>query len=126
MIGAALAGSLYPAAGQPQEHKRKLPGLEKITSGPTQQAFSGIVQSLDMERKILNVNTVQGGVTEIFPFRKGVHVASADGDKLKLAALKPGINVLIYYDQKGDRRSVKEIIILAAEPAPAKKSPPPS
>ncbi len=109
------------ASAQGQERKRHVPGLDKISGGSTNQAFSGIVQSLDMKRSILNVNTVQGGVTEIFPIKKGMHVESADGDKLKLAELKPGTNVLIYYSQKGDRRTVKQIVVLAGEPATAKK-----
>lgn len=118
LIGASLSSA------QGQERKRRVPGLDKISGGSTNQAFSGIVQSLDMKRSILNVNTVQGGVTEIFPIKKGMHVESADGDKLKLAELKPGTNVLIYYSQKGDRRTVKQIVVLAGEPAVAKKAPP--
>ena len=112
--------------GMAQERKTKLPGLDKITGGPSQQAFSGIVQSLDMKRKILNVNTVQGGVTEIFPIRKGVPVMTARGDKLKLTALVPGTNVIIYYEQKGDRRTMKQIVVLAAAPSDEKKLPPSS
>jgi hypothetical protein len=108
-----------------QEHKRKVPGLDRITTGSSQQAFSGIVQSLDTKRNLLNVNTVQGGVTEIFPVRKGTHVSTADGDRVKLSTLKPGTNVLIYYDQKGDRRTVKHVIVLAG-PARAQKPAPPS
>ena len=109
---------------QGQERKRHVPGLDKISGGSTNQAFSGIVQSLDMKRSILNVNTVQGGVTEIFPIKKGMKVENAEGDKRKLEDLKPGTNVLIYYSQKGDRRSVKQIVVLAAEKVAAKKATP--
>ncbi len=118
LIGAGLAGA--------QEHKRKVPVLEKITSGPSRQAFSGKVQSLDLERNLLNVNTVQGGNTEIFPVKKGVRVKTAEGEKLKLTELTPGTNVIIYYEQKGDRRTVKDIVVLASGPGETKKSPPPS
>ncbi len=109
---------------QGQEHKRHVPGLDKISGGSTNQAFSGIVQSLDMKRNILNVNTVQGGVTEIFPIKKGLKVETAEGSKTKLEDLKPGTNVLIYYSQKGDRRTVKQIVVLAAEKVAAKKATP--
>lgn len=121
----AISGS--GMAHAQQDRKRKVPVLDKLSSGSSHQAFSGRVQSLDMERKILNVNTVQGGNTEIFPIKKGIHVATAGGDKLKLADLTPGTNVLIYYEQRGDRRTVKEIVVLAAGgEEDKKKSAPPS
>jgi len=126
LLATVLTGSFWPGASRAQEHKTKVPGLDKITGGPSQQAFSGIVESLDKQRKVLNVNTVTGGAIEIFPIKKNVHVATADGDKLTLAEVKPGANVLIYYEQKGDHRTVKEIIVLKGEPNPGKKSPPPS
>lgn len=120
-----MAWSLAPARAQ-EERKRKIPIVDKISSGPARQAFSGKVQSLDLGHKLLNVNTVQGGNTEIFPVGKGVRVTTADGEKLKLKALAPGTNVLIYYEQKGDQRTVKEIVVLAAGPAEPKKPSPPS
>lgn len=89
--------------------------------GAQRQAFSGVVHSLDMKRKILNVDTVQGGVTEIFPIKKDTHVVTADGDKLKLKNLTPGLNVLIYYEQKDDRRTVTSIMVLASEVKESKK-----
>jgi Cu/Ag efflux protein CusF len=108
-----------------EEHKPHVPVLDKITSGgPTQQAFSGIVKSVDLESEVLNVDNVNGKSTEIFPIRKKVRVVTADGDKLKLAKLKPGTNVLIYYEQKGDRRTVTGIVVLAG--GPVKKKTPPS
>jgi len=124
LLGLALTWGVSPAMAQ--GHKRKVPGLDKITSGTNQQAFSGKVQSLDVDHHVLNVNTVQGGVTEIFPLTKKVHVSTADGDRLKLEALTPGTNVLIYYEQKGDKRTVKEIVVLSAAAAEAKKASPPS
>jgi Cu/Ag efflux protein CusF len=107
-----------------EQHKPKVPGLDKITSGgPTHQQFSGIVRSIDLESEILNVDTVKGNVTEIFPIKKKVHVVTADGDKLKLTKLKPGANVLIYFEQRGDHRTVTEIVVLAGG-AVKKKTPP--
>jgi hypothetical protein len=126
-LALALAVPSSPAsAGMQEDHKRKVPIVDKMASGSNRQAFSGKVQSLDLGRKLLNVSTVQGGNTEIFPLGKGVRVATADGGKLKVKALAPGTNVLIYYEQKGDQRTVKEIIVLAAGPGEGKKPSPPS
>ncbi len=125
---AILALLLGPGILRAQEqHKKKVPGLGKITGGPNRQAFSGKVASLDLERHLLNVNTVEGGNLEIFPVKKKVQVTTADGEKLKLIALTPGTNVIIYYEQRGDRRTVKNIVVLAAgADEEKKKSPPPS
>jgi hypothetical protein len=107
-----------------EEHKPRVPVIDKITSGgPTQQAFTGIVKSIDFESEVLNVDNVSGKSTEIFPIRKKIHVVTADGSKLKLAKLKPGTNVIVYYDQKGDRRAVTQIVVLAGG-AVKKKTPP--
>lgn len=126
LVAAALTGLCWPDAARAQSTKSKVPVLDKIESGSTEQAFSGIVESIDVHRKILNVNTVTGGAVEIFPIKKSVHVATADGDRLDITEVKPGTNVLIYFDQKGDHRTVKEIVVLKGEATPAKKSPPPS
>jgi 3-dehydroquinate synthase class II len=116
----------FRTALEAQERKSKVPVIDKITSGgPTQQAFSGIVRSVDLQGEVLNVDNVNGKSTEIFPVKKKVGVYTADGDKLALAKLKPGTNVLVYYDQKGDHRTVRRIVVLAGGPA-KKKSPPPS
>jgi 3-dehydroquinate synthase class II len=107
-----------------EEHKTKVPVIDKITSGgPTQQAFTGIVKSVDMGNEVMNVDNVNGNSTEIFPIKKKVHVVTADGSKLKLAKLKPGTNVLVYYDQRGDHRTVTRIVVLASG-AVKKKTPP--
>jgi Cu/Ag efflux protein CusF len=108
------------------QHKSHVPVIDKITSGgPTQQAFTGIVKSVDLESEVLNVDNVSGKSTEIFPIKKKVPVVTAEGDKLKLAKLKPGTNVLVYYDQKGDHRTVTRIVVLVGGPV-KKKTPPPS
>lgn len=126
LLCALLLWGVGPGHVPGQEQKHKVPGLSKLASGPNQQAFDGIVQSLDMKRKILNVNTVQGQATEFFPIQKNVGVITANGDRRELTALKPGTNVLIIYEQKGDRRTVKQIMIVAAPPKAAKKAAPPS
>jgi hypothetical protein len=125
LIAVVVAGiSLGSAQGQEQKHK--VPGLGKIISGSNNQAFDGIVQSLDLKRKILNVSTVQSGATETFSVPKNANVVTADGDKRTLAALTPGTNVFVVYEQKGDRRTVKQIVIVTAGPKAAKKAAPPS
>jgi hypothetical protein len=115
-------------AGAQEERKPRLPVLSKLTTGSVRQAFSGKVQSLDLKRKLLMVDTVEGGATEIFPVKKDVPVSMVDGEKIKLKELKAGTSVLIYYRQKNDRRAVSEIIVLSAgaEEKDAKKTPPPS
>jgi len=96
------------------DHRNKLPGLDKITSGgPTRQAFTGKIQSFDRKRDLLSVNTVEGVDTEIFPLKKKVKVTSANGLKLKLVALKPGTSITVFYELKGDRRTVDQIIVLS-------------
>jgi hypothetical protein len=115
------AAAVLPASAQ----KHKVPVLDKIGSSPSRQAFSGKVLSLDAERNLLNVNTVQGSGTEIFSVKKA-RVVTADGEKLKLSALTPGTDVIIYYEQKDDQRSVKDIVILGPGPGEPKKASPPS
>lgn len=100
--------------------------ITKSTHGDSRQAFSGKVQSLNMKRKILNVNTVDGGGTELFPISKETRVVTANGKKVEITDLTPGANVLIYYRQKSGRRHVREIVVLAAGPREAKKNSPPS
>jgi Cu/Ag efflux protein CusF len=108
-----------------QGHAPKVPGLDRIiTPGPSRQAFTGVVKSVDMKTEVLNVDAVTGNGTEIFPLKKKkVHVVTADGDKLKLERLKPGTNVLVYYEQSGDRKTVTDIVVLTAS-STKKKTPP--
>jgi hypothetical protein len=120
-LGVAAAGSLRAQ----DEHRHKVPGLDKITSpGPGQQEFNGKVQSVDLHGAVLNVQSLRENNVEIFPIKKGVRVTTANGEKLSLDKLEPGTNVLVYYEQKGDRRSVKGIIVLSAAPAEPKNGEP--
>ena len=103
----------------------KLPGIGKITpSGLGQQAFTGSVQSLDRQHHVLNVSDAQTNSIEIFPIQKKVKISSVGGKKLKLAALSPGTNVVIYYQEKQGRRTVNQIVVLSSGAPPAKKKPP--
>jgi len=120
-----LWGLPYGTTIKAQEQRRtKVPVLDKITSGgPSHQQFDGIVRSIDLENEVLNVDALKGNATEIFPIKKKVRVVTADGGKLKVTKLKPGTNVLVDYEQKGDHRTVTEIIVLAGG-AVKKKTPP--
>jgi hypothetical protein len=118
--GLLLAASLSSPQDRP---KSKLPVIDKITSGASHQAFSGIVKSVDEKRQVLNVNAVEGGVTEIFPVKKNTRVIGPDGSRLKLDDLVPGTNIIVYFELRADRRSVKRIEILSSE---SKKQAPPS
>jgi hypothetical protein len=123
-LALALLGWPLRSGLRAQEERKKVPVIDKITSGaPTQQEFVGIVKSVDVESEVLNVDSITGKSTEIFPLKKKVHVVTADGDKLKLATLKPGTNVLVCFDQKGDHRTITRIVVLAGGP-PKKKTPP--
>jgi Cu/Ag efflux protein CusF len=125
-VALVLLGLPYRTTIKAQEQRKpKVPVIDKITSGgPTLQQFSGIVRSVDLANQVLNVDNVKGNATEIFPIKKNVHVVTADGDKLKLTKLKPGANVLINYEQRGDHKTVTEIVVLAG--GEEKKKPPPS
>jgi hypothetical protein len=127
-VAVALVMMFNAIAGRAQvDRKRKIPVVSKITSGPNRQAFSGKVETLDLKRQVLEVNALEGKGMEIFPVKKGISVSTADGARMKLDELKPGTNVLIYYEQKGDRRTVKEIVVLAAgSDEDTKKRTPPS
>jgi hypothetical protein len=125
----ALVIALSVSAGRSgyaqDSHKSKVPGLDKIASGSSRLAFSGNIQSFDQKRELLSVNTVQGGTTEVFPVKKGVHVSAANGAKLNLDNLKPGANVLVYYEQKAEKRTVTEIVVLSSGASQGKNKPAP-
>jgi hypothetical protein len=124
-VALVLWGLPYRTTTKAQEqHKTKVPVLDKITSGgPTHQQFNGIVRSIDLESEVLNVDAIKGNATEIFPIKKKIHVVTADGGKLKLTKLKPGTNVLVNYEQRGDHKTVTGIVVLAGG-AVKKKTPP--
>ena len=119
-----LWGWSFGSTLQAQDERKKVPVIDKITSGgPSQQQIVGVIKSVDLESEVLNIDNDNGKSTEVFPLKKKVHVVTADGDRLKLATLKPGTKVLVYFDQKGDRRNITLIEVLAGGP-PKKKAPP--
>ena len=114
-----------PAHAQDEQRRTKVPIIGKIGGGSNRQAFSGKVQSVDLRRKLLLVGTVEGDHTEYFPVKKNVPVSSASGEKMKVAELAQGTNVIVYYEVKDDRRTVSEILVLGAADKPASKKPAP-
>src|SRR5579859_3363356 len=109
--GAALIMAIvfgFSAAHAQDQRKRKIPVVDKLTSGSSRQAFSGKLETMDLKRRVLEVDALEGKGMEIFPVNKGISISTADGGRLKINDLKPGNNVIIYYEQKGDRRTVKE------------------
>lgn len=116
-----------PAQAQDEQRRTKVPLIGKIAGGSNRQAFSGKVQSVDLKRKLLIVDAVEGSHTEYFPVKKNVAVSSAAGEKMKVGELAPGTNVIVYFEVKDDRRSISEILVLGAADKPeAKKANPPS
>ena len=56
-----------------------------------------------------------GGITEIFPIKHSTHVLTSDGFRKRLDVLSPGTHVIVYYDQRADRRTVTRIELFASE-----------
>jgi hypothetical protein len=130
LIFVASTCTFFPSTGaaqQGQGARSKLPVINKITSGgPTRAAFTGSVQSLNPKLKVLNVSTAGGQSTAIFPLGKKTKIADINGQKLKLAALTPGTNVIIYYEQSDARRTVEQILVLPGNSLQTKKKSPSS
>ncbi|MGH9444546.1 MAG: hypothetical protein ACRD3O_02250 [Terriglobia bacterium] len=125
LIVCASLSALLPSTGtaqQGQGARSRLPVINKITSGgPTRADFTGSIQSLDRKLKVLNVSTANGQSTAIFPLGKKTKIADINGQKLRLAALTPGTNVVVYYEQSNTRRIVQRILVLPATSARTKK-----
>jgi len=123
IVAACLLALVQAAPLSAQQHKSKIPIVGKISPFPGRQAYSGTVQYLDMKQKVLNVNSLHGKDTEIFPVKKDIHVKSLNGKKLELEALTPGTSVLIYYKEKGGEREVENIIVLESGKKGSKQAP---
>lgn len=113
-----LVAVAAPRLGARQDdHKKKVPVLDKITTAPSgSNEFDGKVQSLDLKAEVLNVQSLREDDVEIFPIKKTVTVASANGYRMDISTLKPGTNILVYFEQRGDKRKVKEIVVLGSAP----------
>src|ERR1700682_4064238 len=67
-LGLALALTLGVSPTRAQEQrKRKIPVVDKLTQGSSRQAFSGKIESLDLDLHVLEVNASEGKTMEIFP-----------------------------------------------------------
>jgi len=108
-----------------QGHKSKVPIVGKLGSSSKRQAYSGKIQSIDLKQRILNVNSIHGRQSEIFPFKKNVRIENLNGNRMDLKALKPGTTVLIYFNQKSGERTIRNIVVLssAKEQARGKRAP---
>jgi len=124
VVALALGGSLVSARAQQEKHK--VPGLDKVVSASSHQQCTGKIQFADFKRELLSVNAPSGSETEFFPLKKTVHVADPNGVKLTLAALAPGADIVVNYDVKGDRRTIKDIVVLAPPAKDEKKKAPSS
>lgn len=128
------AGAVGSRAQTTDQHRRKVPVIDKIApgGGSGRLAFTGSVKSLDLKGSVLEVTGARDGADEYFPFKKNVRVSTADGRYATLNNVKQGWNVLLYYEEKDNGPSIKEIVLLgppkppAPAPAPPKSAPPPS
>lgn len=124
------AGVATSGAQTTDQHKRKVPVISKITpsGGSGTLAFTGSVKTLDLKGSVLEVTGARDGTDEFFPFKKNVRVSTADGKYATLQNVKQGWNVLLYYEEKDNGPSIKEIILLGPPkppaPAPPKDAPP--
>lgn len=103
---------VVPLRGQ---NTNRLPIISKLSSGNHQQAFTGKIQSLNLKERVLNVNSLRGKQSEIFPVKKSVRVEGINGNRMKLTDLGPGMTVLIYFDQRSGKRTVRNIIVLTSK-----------
>jgi hypothetical protein len=114
LLGACWFIFIQGAPLHAQDHKGKVPIVGRLSSGNRQAAYSGKIRSLDMKQGILNVNALEGPNTEIFPFKKNVHIENLNGGRMDLSALTPGTAVLIYFNQKSGERTIKNIVVLSS------------
>ena len=128
-----MPGALSSPAQTTDQHKRKIPVLDKLPTSSGVQAFTGSVKKLDLKGSVLEVTGARDGVDEYFPFKKSVHVSTADGKYATLDSVKQGWNVLLYYEEKDNGPAIKEIVLLGppkpatapSAPSAQKSAPPP-
>ena len=97
-----------------QEEKPKIPGLDKIIAANEHLMFTGTVKSVDEKHSVMSIDA-EGGTTEIFPIKHSTHVETADGFREKAGRSLSGTRVMVYYDQRADRRTVTRIELFASE-----------
>lgn len=111
LLALGLTALLTFSAHSQDERSTRAPDVGRV-GGTSRLAFSGVVTTVDLDKKLLHVDTVEGTFTEIFPLKKGFEISSARGGRMKVEELKPGMNVIVYYRQKGGRRNVTEIMVI--------------
>ena len=110
-----LAMLMFVSAALAQQEKPKVPGLDKIIAANEHLMFTGKVKLLDEQHNTLSVSSVEGSDTEIFPIKHSTHVLTSDGFRKKLDVLSPGTQVIVYYDQRADHRTVTQIELYTSE-----------
>ncbi len=119
----AFAASVFcsiPALAQ-HPFKRAPKGINKNTTPVIRQNFTGVVQSLDKKRKILTVESSMNNDTEYFPVNRHVRVITANGRKVRWAALATGLSVMVNFREQNGRRAVQRITILKNEAAKTRR-----
>ena len=106
---------MFVSAALAQQEKPKVPGLDKIIAANEHLMFTGKVKLLDEQHNTLSVSSVEGSDTEIFPIKHSTHVLTSDGFRKKLDVLSPGTQVIVYYDQRADHRTVTQIELYTSE-----------
>jgi len=116
-IALLVLAVLLPAFSLPaqQGEKPKVPGLDKILNAQEHLAYTGTIKLVDEKRNTISIDSVEGGNTEIFPIKHNTFVLGSDGYRKKLSALSPGTKVIVYYEQRSDKRMVTRIEMLPAE-----------
>ena len=107
-----VLGGTSVLQGQEENRSTRVPLIGNVSGGSHRQAFSGIVQKMDVKRKLLLVETVEGGITEYFPVKKDFRVSMASGKKIKASELSSGTNVIVYFEVNEARRTVTDILVL--------------
>jgi len=110
-----LAMLTFGGAAPAQQEKPKVPGLDKIIAANQHLMFTGKVKLLDEQHNTLSVSSVEGSDTEIFPIKHSTRVLTSDGFRKKLDVLTPGTQIIVYYDQRSDRRSITQIELYTSE-----------
>jgi hypothetical protein len=114
LIGLVALISVGSALAQ-EEEKPKVPGLDKIIEANQHLMFTGKVKAVDLNRNTLSVSSIEGSDTEIFPIKSSTHVLTSDGFRKKIDVLSPGTQIIVYYDQRADRRSITHIDLYTSE-----------
>src|SRR5262245_20283371 len=70
LIAVIVLNGAIALRAQDEQRRTKVPLIGKVTGGSNRQAFSGKVQKVDIKRKLLVVDTVEGSSTEYFPVKK--------------------------------------------------------